>query len=130
VIKTFLSRLVKLLLALNYSEAAIVCEAVDDFCLGPEILEAAPGAVHRKVVALKKDLAPDLITRTTCLPTFRQPAPTSSRLRGMWHLVRCMSRHLFRASPAPDTPPGMVVAEEQARWWSFFRVDVIAVEDW
>jgi hypothetical protein len=41
-----------------------------------------------------------------------------------------MSRHLFRASPAPDTPPGMVVAEEQARWWSFFRVDVIAVEDW
>jgi galactofuranosylgalactofuranosylrhamnosyl-N-acetylglucosaminyl-diphospho-decaprenol beta-1,5/1,6-galactofuranosyltransferase len=130
VVKAFLLRLIKLVLALNYFEAAIVCQAVDDFCRGPEILEADPCAIHRKVLALKKDMAPALIPRATRLPIFWPPAPTSSRFRGTWHWVRCLMRQFFRASPSPDTQPGLVIREEQARWWSLFRLDVVAVEDW
>jgi galactofuranosylgalactofuranosylrhamnosyl-N-acetylglucosaminyl-diphospho-decaprenol beta-1,5/1,6-galactofuranosyltransferase len=129
VVKTLLSRLVKLVLALNYSEAAIMCEAVDDFCAGPKILEADPITVHRKILELKKTLEPASVSCATCLPTFRPPAIPASRLRRKWHLVRCLARQFFHATPSSSAPPYLVIPDVQADWWSLSRIDVIAIEN-
>ena len=130
VVKTLLRRLVKLLLALNYFEATIVCEAVDDFCKGPEILGDDPRAIHRKVLAIKKEMAPETIPRATCLPTVHPAAPPHSLSRRTRHFLRCVLWQAFRPSPPADAPPGMVIREEHARWWSLAKADVVAVADW
>jgi galactofuranosylgalactofuranosylrhamnosyl-N-acetylglucosaminyl-diphospho-decaprenol beta-1,5/1,6-galactofuranosyltransferase len=130
VVKTFLQRLIRLLLAMNYFEAAIVCEAVDDFCVGPQILEDDPGALHQKVLALQKEMAPAVISRASCLASHQPPAPPASRSWRKWHFVRCVIRQMFRATPQSGASPGLVIPVEHANWWSLSRIDVVALDDW
>ena len=74
-VRSFLRRLLTQLLSLNYFEAAILCEAADDFCKGPAIADAHPSEFHRKLLDLKRELSPAAVARSRCLPVIAPSPP-------------------------------------------------------
>ncbi len=130
VVKTFLRRLITQLLSLNYFEAAILCEAVDDYCQGPEVMEADPRQLHQKLLALKRTLAMDSVPRARCLPIVQPPGPPTTKAQVRWLLLRCLIRQFTEASPPAHVQPDHVIPDDYARWWLLARRDVVAAEDW
>ncbi|WP_435018238.1 glycosyltransferase [Tundrisphaera sp. TA3] len=130
VLKVFLKRFLTQLLSHNYFEAALLVEAAVDFCAGPEILDAAPGAVHRKLLALKRELAMGSVCRSRCLPLATPADPPASRAQIRKRLALCFWRQLTRPSPPPDAQPDHAIPDEYARWWHIGMADVVAAEDW
>ena len=112
VVKQFLKRLLLQLLSHNYFDAAILCEAADDFCRGPGVLEADPRAIHRNLVALQRELAQETVPRSRCLPIVKPAIPFGSRPRRAWHLLGCLLRQsdpaksARRRSARPGDPRG------------------------
>ncbi len=130
IFKVYLRRMMTQLLSMNYYEAEILSEAVDDYCKGPSICEADPQTFHKKLLALRKDFPQESVPRAKCLPT-SNPAPApSTRLQRIKHLYRCFKNQFLRPSPAQDAPPGHVIPDEFCRWWYMALVDVVAVQDW
>ncbi len=129
-VRSFLRRLIIQLLSLNYFEAAILCEAADDFRLGPAIADADPGVFHRKLLKLKRELSLGSVPRSRCLPVIVPAPPPGSRNQGRRHLIRCLLRQFTRPSPHPDARPGRVIPDDYARWWFLATQDVVAAEDW
>ena len=130
VVKVYLKRLLTQLLSLNYYEAALLSEAVDDFCRGPGILESDPQVFHRKLLALRKDLPQESVPRAECLPLVQPAPPPVTKVQRLRHLIRCLRTQLFRPSPPADARPGHVIPEIYTRWWCLALADVVAVEDW
>jgi galactofuranosylgalactofuranosylrhamnosyl-N-acetylglucosaminyl-diphospho-decaprenol beta-1,5/1,6-galactofuranosyltransferase len=130
VAKIFLRRLVFPLLSLNYYEAAILCEAVDDYLKGPKTVDGDPRELHKKLQVLRRDYPQESVPRSRCLPIVEPASPPVSLLQRRWHLLRCIWNQLTRPSPPPHAHAGHVVPEEYARWWTLSLADVIGVEDW
>jgi galactofuranosylgalactofuranosylrhamnosyl-N-acetylglucosaminyl-diphospho-decaprenol beta-1,5/1,6-galactofuranosyltransferase len=130
VARIFLKRLLMQLLSLNYYEAAILCEAVDDFCRGPEIADAHPREFHRKLVEMKRGMTEQPVPRSECLPTVTPAPPPATPKRIRKHMIRCLIRQITRPGPPPGARPGRVIPDDYARWWCLAMEDVVAAEDW
>jgi len=130
VVKTFLRRMTMQLLSLNYYEAAILCEAADDYARGPEIAEADPQTFHRKLLALRREIPQESVPRTRCLPLVRPASPPVTPTQRRRHLIRCFLAQLTRPSPPADAQPGYVIHDDYSRWWCLSLSEVVAVEDW
>ncbi len=128
--RSFLRRLITQLLSLNYFEAAILCEAADDYCRGPAIADAHPSVFHQKLLDLKRELAPAAVARSRCLPVVAPGPPPRTRGGVRNHLLRCLLRQFTAPSPPLAAEPGLVVPDEYARWWFLAQQDVVAAEDW
>ena len=126
--RTFLGRVVARLLALDYYEASLLCEAVEDFCHGPRILEDDPRLIHQRLLALKRVICPPC-PRGGLHPLIPAPVPRS-RLGRLWRLLRSLVRHALKASPAGDRAPAGLVSEHAADRWGLAGADVVAVDNW
>ena len=129
-VRSFLRRLITQLLTLNYFEAALLCEAADDFCLGPAIADVDPQVFHRKLLGLKRELSQDAVPRSRCLPIVVPAPPPATPKLVRKHLIRCFLKQFTRPSPPPDAQPSQVIPDDYARWWCLAERDVVAAEDW
>lgn len=125
----FVRKLVHALLCLNYFQAALVCEALDDFRAGPGILNGDPQVIHQRLLAEQKTLGPRPMTRTTATPAAqRVPAP-ASWLGKLGRLFACVWKQLLSPGPTCGAPVTHVIAWEDAGWWSLGAAETVGVSD-
>jgi galactofuranosylgalactofuranosylrhamnosyl-N-acetylglucosaminyl-diphospho-decaprenol beta-1,5/1,6-galactofuranosyltransferase len=129
VVQTFLGRLLNRILLLDYFGATLLCEAVDDYCRGPEVLADDPQKVHKKLLALQKELVAAELPRDRPLPTATAATP---RTPVGWaiRLLRCLGRQLLHSGPKEDAPPRTAIKMADARWWTLGLADAVALDDW
>jgi galactofuranosylgalactofuranosylrhamnosyl-N-acetylglucosaminyl-diphospho-decaprenol beta-1,5/1,6-galactofuranosyltransferase len=130
VAKVFLRRLFTQLFSLNYYEASLLCEAVDDYCQGSKIVEGDPRELHKKLLVLRKEMPQESVPRSSCLPIVPPASPPVTGFQKRKHMLRCLWAQFTRPSPPAGAQPGTVYPDEYARWWSLSLADVVAVEDW
>jgi galactofuranosylgalactofuranosylrhamnosyl-N-acetylglucosaminyl-diphospho-decaprenol beta-1,5/1,6-galactofuranosyltransferase len=127
VARRFLSRLLDELLAYDYGEAWLLCEAVAAYLRGPDELRRPPGPAHARLRAAHAALAPEAMPCGVTLPAVR-PAPPpagpwSRRARRLGQVVR----NLVRPGPPADALPAGVLRPADEQWYVIAGHDVVAV---
>jgi galactofuranosylgalactofuranosylrhamnosyl-N-acetylglucosaminyl-diphospho-decaprenol beta-1,5/1,6-galactofuranosyltransferase len=123
----FLLRLGHRLLSLDYFQGRLLCEAVGDFCRGPELLEEPPGEVHGKLGNLRRRYPTEVLPRHRPLTPRRIPRPTS-HVVAAFRLAQCVVHQLFRSDARKTATPRVLL--QDPGWWSLGRTDVAAVDGW
>jgi len=124
-----LRRLLHRLLAHDYAEAWLLCEAVADYCRGPEVLEDDPRGRHARLTAGARSWSEAPVPAAAHLPVCEPAPPPPGRLRRLLRMGRCLLRQVLRASPRPDAAPGHAVRDRGCLWWSLAMTDVAAVQE-
>ena len=125
----FLKRVLSRLLCGNYFQASILCDALADYCRGPQVVRRDPRLTHNALLATQAALEPRKSSGLSPrLLVSRAPAPRS-RLAAGWCLLRGLLRQMLRRSPSAEQPVGRLIAEGDAGWWSLSTADVVGVLD-
>jgi galactofuranosylgalactofuranosylrhamnosyl-N-acetylglucosaminyl-diphospho-decaprenol beta-1,5/1,6-galactofuranosyltransferase len=125
--RRFLSRLLDELLAYDYYESWLMCEAVAAYLDGPEILRLPPLTIHNRLQEMGEILAPKLCARegtgriTDTLS--RALAPRGPRA---WRF-RLVLRNFLLPSPSPDARPQRVLPGGGEQWYDVAGADVVGV---
>ena len=127
--RRFLSRLLEELLAYDYYEAWLLCEAAADYLRGPETLRAPPGAAHRRLLTAREEMTAGTLARAGGLPTVTPPPPPPGRLARRARLLGHLVRNLVRPSPPPAARPRHAIPGADERWYGVAGADVVAVDD-
>lgn len=114
------------LLTYRYYSTALIVRGIEDFLLGPEILDQDPRPLHAGLAALK-DLYPQAWTRRETVlaiaPVGRSPAWLPGFLFAMaWALTRNWLRQT-----RPAAPPTWLDVQNQV-WFRVMRTENLAVE--
>lgn len=129
VARRFLSRLLDELLAYDYYDAWLMCEAAAAYLRGPEELRRPPQALHHHVRAMSEQLAPRTEPRDgkPQVPLSPPPPlrPDSTRV-WRWLLVL---RNLLLPSPSSDVGPQQVLQGSGEQWYDIAGADVVAVAE-
>ncbi len=124
---TFGMRLIKHLLMLDYGRAALLCDAVDEFCQGPELFEAHPGSCHRSLESRHRERTQQPVA-VSHVPRQSRMAPARTWLALGIRLGCSLLRQALCASPSAATHASCSLSDKQADWWTLGKADVIAVE--
>jgi len=131
VARQFLSRLLDELLAYDYYEAWLLCEAVAAYLRGPRALRHPPHAHHHYLQAVGEKLVQwQPAGSPSADEAVVAPAPCG-RLRlslraWRWWLV---FRNLLRPSPSPDAQPRKVLQGHGEQWYDVASADIVAVAE-
>jgi len=129
VARRFFSRLLDELLAYDYYESWLLCEAAAAYLCGPNMLRKPPLSVHHSLQATQAKLAPRMQPRVSMQPAIHCRRPSiSSRLARMWRLWLVL-RNLVRASPSPETRPLYVLKGPGEQWYDVAGADVVGVDE-
>jgi galactofuranosylgalactofuranosylrhamnosyl-N-acetylglucosaminyl-diphospho-decaprenol beta-1,5/1,6-galactofuranosyltransferase len=129
VARRFFSRLLDELLAYDYYESWLLCEAATVYLRGPESLRHPPRYVHHSLQAKQAKLAPRMQPRdNTPQAALRRPPSITSGIARLWRLWLVL-RNLMRPSPAPETPMQYVLRGPGEQWYDIAGADVIGVEE-
>lgn len=124
--RRFLARLLEELLAYDYYEAWLLCEAMAAYLHGPEVLREDPQVLHRRLAAVRAEMAP--ASRPRGLPVIDPPAPSGNRLVRRLDWLAHFVRNLFRTALSAEEPRHAIRAADE-RWYGVAGCDVVAVED-
>jgi galactofuranosylgalactofuranosylrhamnosyl-N-acetylglucosaminyl-diphospho-decaprenol beta-1,5/1,6-galactofuranosyltransferase len=128
VARRFLSRLLDELLAYDYAEAWLLCEAVAAYLRGPGELRRPPLPAHARLAVARDEFAPDVMPPDAALPPVRAVPPPggpwSLRARRLGRVVR----NLVRPGPPADAYPVGVLRPADEQWYAVAGHDVLAVE--
>ncbi len=128
VARRFLSRLLDELLAYDYREAWLLCEALAAYLRGPGELRCPPLPAHARLLAGHRERLPEVMPPDPALPAVRALAPPAgpwSLRAGRWRQV---IRNLLRPGPPADSPPACVLRPADEQWYAVAGRDVVAVE--
>ena len=128
VARRFLSRLLDELLAYDYHEAWLLCEAVAAYLRGPGELRRPPGPAHARLLAARGGLLPESMPVDAALSPLRERAPPAgpwSLRAGRWRQV---VRNLVRPGPPADSRPCRALRPADEQWYAVAGQDVLAVE--
>jgi galactofuranosylgalactofuranosylrhamnosyl-N-acetylglucosaminyl-diphospho-decaprenol beta-1,5/1,6-galactofuranosyltransferase len=129
VARRFFSRLLDELLAYDYGESWLLCEAAAAYLRGPAALRAAPHATHQRLIAAREKLAADTHPRGgDTQPTAHSRRPSSSRaarVQRLWLVLR----NAILPSPSPEAEPRRAVRSTSEQWYEIAGADVVAVEE-
>jgi galactofuranosylgalactofuranosylrhamnosyl-N-acetylglucosaminyl-diphospho-decaprenol beta-1,5/1,6-galactofuranosyltransferase len=123
VARRFISRLLDELLAYDYYEAWLLCEAVAAYLRGPGDLCRPPLPAHVRLLAARDELAPEVMPGGAALPADAPAAPRSPRARRLGQVVR----NLLRPDPPADAFPVAVLRPADEQWYAVAGRDVVAV---
>jgi galactofuranosylgalactofuranosylrhamnosyl-N-acetylglucosaminyl-diphospho-decaprenol beta-1,5/1,6-galactofuranosyltransferase len=129
VARRFFSRLLDELLAYDYYESWLQCEAAAAYLRGPQALRDPPGTLHRSLQAMQAKLGPTMqpLDDTPRMPLRRPPMICSGVART--RRLRLVLRNLLRPSPAPETRPLFILRGPGEQWYDLGAVDVVGVEE-
>lgn len=127
--RRFFSRLLDELLAYDYYEAWLLCEAAAAYLFGPKSLRHPPLSVHHSLQAMQAKLAPGMQPRdNTPQKPLRQPPSIRSRFVRLWRLWLVI-RTLVRPSPSPRTRLRYVLRGPGEQWYDVAGADVVGVAE-
>jgi galactofuranosylgalactofuranosylrhamnosyl-N-acetylglucosaminyl-diphospho-decaprenol beta-1,5/1,6-galactofuranosyltransferase len=129
VARRFFSRLLDELLAYDYYESWLQCEAATAYLRGPEALRDPPLAVHHSLQAMQRKLGPTMQPRddTPRAPLRQLPRIHAhvARVRRLWLVLR----NLLRPSPAAEAAPWYVLRGPGEQWYDVDNADVVGVAE-
>ncbi len=128
VARQFLSRLLDELLAYDYYESWLLCEAVAAYLHGPAALRQPPHAVQQRLNEMRAKLAPetqpcDILARLPLTPRSALDL-RAARIR-RWRLLL---RNLLTPSPCPEVQPRYALQGSGEQWYDVAIADVVAVQ--
>jgi galactofuranosylgalactofuranosylrhamnosyl-N-acetylglucosaminyl-diphospho-decaprenol beta-1,5/1,6-galactofuranosyltransferase len=129
VARRFFSRLLDELLAHDYYESWLQCEAAAAYVRGPDALRSSPLTIHRFLQAMHAKLAPGMqVDDNTPRVPLRPPSMICSRRARLWRgwLILC---NLLRPSPSPEAQPRYVLRGPGEQWYDITGTDVVGVEE-
>jgi galactofuranosylgalactofuranosylrhamnosyl-N-acetylglucosaminyl-diphospho-decaprenol beta-1,5/1,6-galactofuranosyltransferase len=124
-----LRRLIGRLVALDYLNARMICEAADDYRRGPDVLKADPQIVHARLLGIRRGLAPEVVPKDYGLPIQKAAPMPKSCIRRAAALVGCLLRQLFRADAPQGAYPAYALAEKDENWYALRGADVVAIDE-
>src|SRR5579883_955664 len=129
VARRFLSRVLDELLAYDYYEAWLLCEAAGAYLLGSEALRRPPLAVHHHLQRMGEKLALGELPRDDIEGAERSIStaigPQATRA-WRWLLVL---RNLLLPSPSTETPPKRILPPNGEQWYDVAGADVVGLAD-
>lgn len=129
VARRFFSRLLDELLAYDYYESWLLCEAAAAYLRGPEPLRRPPLSVHHSLQTMQAKLGPRMQPRdNTPQVALRRPPAISSRIARFWRL-RLVFRNLVRPSPSLEARMRYVLTGPGEQWYDVAGTDVVGVEE-
>ncbi|MGH7172608.1 MAG: glycosyltransferase [Gemmataceae bacterium] len=134
VARRFFSRLLDELLAYDYYEAWLLCEAAAAYLRGPEMLRDPPLSVHHSLQAMRETVRLESLTyelprdATLRATLRRRTSISSSWIARLWRLW-LVFRNLVRPSPSPETRPMYVLRGSGEQWYDVAAADVVGVEE-
>jgi galactofuranosylgalactofuranosylrhamnosyl-N-acetylglucosaminyl-diphospho-decaprenol beta-1,5/1,6-galactofuranosyltransferase len=143
VARQFFSRVLDELLAYDYYESWLLCEAVVAYLRGPEALRQPPHAGQQRLLAMAEKLASraELSEDPKSAPSEGRQLPEICLSRGattprserlfpprVWRWLLVL-RNLLFPSPSPETRPQRVFKGTGEQWYHISRADVVAVAE-
>lgn len=126
--RQFFSRLLDELLAYDYYESWLLCEAVAAYLRGPTILYKPDLLGHHRLADMQAKLTPKPLPRDGAPPLenerLKRVIPTTVRWQ-RWRLVLC---NLLRASPSAEAGPQRTLRGGE-QWYEVADVDVVTVDE-
>jgi galactofuranosylgalactofuranosylrhamnosyl-N-acetylglucosaminyl-diphospho-decaprenol beta-1,5/1,6-galactofuranosyltransferase len=129
VARQFLSRVLDELLAYDYYESWLLCEAAAAFLRGPAALRHPPNIIHKLLQAMDEKLAPRTLPRDCKLKETRSllPAVRAHATRAWrWLLVL---RNLLLPSPSLEASPQRILHGAGEQWYDVADADVVGVAE-
>lgn len=129
VARTFISRLLDELLAYDYYESWLLCEAAAAYLRGPNGLRHPPSATHQRLLQARDILAPATQPREHVLPVARAPRPRLTPRAARMRRLAQVLRNLLRPSPTADAKALHALQSGGEQWFDVAGADVVAIDE-
>lgn len=127
--RRFFSRLLDELLAYDYYESWLFCEAAAAYLRGPESLRRPPLCVHHFLQSMQTKLAPSRQSRAAAPRATLRLRPALGAAGARLRRLRLVFRNLLRPSPPPQSQARLVLRGPGEQWYHVAGADVVGVEE-
>jgi galactofuranosylgalactofuranosylrhamnosyl-N-acetylglucosaminyl-diphospho-decaprenol beta-1,5/1,6-galactofuranosyltransferase len=127
--RQFFSRLLDELLAYDYYESWLLCEAAAAYLRGPMALGKPDLLGHQRLADMQAKLTPKPVPRDLASPREDEPRCQMIPSTLRWRRWRLVLRNLLRASPSEEAGPQRTLRGGGEQWYDVADVDVVTVDE-